>query len=76
MYFWNEGWIGVGIGQGVVPPHSHHAVQVTLGLSGGVAFREPEGLWIECDGAVILPNARHSFDGRKALVAMLFIDTE
>lgn len=76
VYFWDGGWIGVGRAQGVVKMHAHHAVQVTLGLSRGVAFREPGGEWIECDGAVILPNARHTFDGRMALVAMLFIDPE
>lgn len=76
MYFWDGGWIGVGTGLGIVPPHAHHALQVTLGLSGRIAFREPDGEWIECDGAVIQANATHSFDPRNALCALLFVDPE
>lgn len=76
VYFWDGGWIGVGTALAVVPPHSHHAVQVSLGLSGPIAFREPDGEWIECDGGAVVPNAPHSFDGRGQVVAMLFIDPE
>lgn len=76
IYFWDGGWIGVGTAQGVVPPHAHHAVQVTLGLDRRIAFREPDGEWIECDGAIITPNVQHSFDGRDAHVMMLFVDPE
>lgn len=76
IYFWDGGWIGVGVSQGVVPPHSHHAVQVTLGLDRDIGFREPDGEWVDCDGAIIMPNVPHSFDGRDALVMMLFIDPE
>jgi AraC-like DNA-binding protein len=76
VYVWDGGWIAVGTAPGVVPLHAHHAVQVTLGLTGRVAFRPAEGPWIECAGAVVLPNAPHSFDGRMAFVAMLFLDPE
>ncbi len=76
IYFWDGGWIGVGTSHGVVPPHSHHAVQVTLGLDRRIGFREPDGEWLDCDGAIIRPNAPHSFDGRSARVMMLFIDPE
>ena len=76
VYFWEGGWIGVGSSLGIVPPHSHHAVQVTLGLQGRVRFREPDAEWIGCDGAVVLPNAPHSFDGQGSVVAMLFVDPE
>jgi AraC family transcriptional regulator len=76
VYFWDGGWLGIGTGRGVVAPHSHHAIQVTLGLSDRVRFREPEGEWVECDGAAILPNAPHSFDGSDVLLVMLFMDPE
>ena len=76
VYFWDGGWVGVGTGLGIVPAHAHYALQVTLGLGGRVAFREPDAEWIECDGAAILPNAPHSFDPRGALLVMLFLDPE
>lgn len=61
---------------GVVPPHAHHAVQVTLALEGQVAFREPDSEWVACDGAIIAPNAPHSYDSRSSVVTMLFVDPE
>lgn len=76
VYFWDGGWIGIGAPTGIVPPHAHHAVQITLGLDGPVRFREPDGEWATSDGAIILPNAPHSFDGMSNTVAMLFIDPE
>ncbi|HVX87471.1 MAG TPA: hypothetical protein VG940_00985, partial [Gemmatimonadales bacterium] len=60
VYFWTGGWIGVGASIGVVAPHSHHAVQVTLGLSGQIRFQGPEGPWHDYEGAVIRPNVTHS----------------
>ena len=76
VYFWDGGWIGVGASMGIVPVHSHHAVQVTLGIEGGVRFRTPDTEWVDCDAAAVLPNAPHSFDGMGSVVAMLFIDPE
>jgi AraC-like DNA-binding protein len=76
VYFWDGGWIGVGPSQGVVPPHSHHAVQISLGLSGPLRMREAEGDWLTTDGGVVLPNAPHSFDGAGSVVAMIFVDPE
>lgn len=76
VYFWDGGWIGVAASRGIVPPHAHHAVQVTLALEGRIAFREPDADWVTSDGAVIAPNAPHSYDSRSAIVAMLFIDPE
>ncbi|HVX89793.1 MAG TPA: AraC family transcriptional regulator, partial [Gemmatimonadales bacterium] len=61
---------------GVVAPHSHHAVQVTLGLSGQIRFQGPEGPWHDYEGAVIRPNVTHSFDGRMQMITMLFVDPE
>lgn len=76
IYFWAGGWIGVGASVGVVAPHAHHAVQVTLGLTGKLGFRDGDHDWVEYDGGAILPNAPHSFDGKNAMIAMLFIDPE
>lgn len=76
VYFWDGGWIGVGVSSGVVPPHSHHAVQVTLGLDGPIRFRDGDGDWMQGDGGIVVPNATHSFDGAGSHIAMIFIDPE
>lgn len=60
----------------VVPPHAHHAVQVTLGLTGPVRLREEDGDWVESDGGAVRPNTPHAFDGGDSTYAMLFVDPE
>lgn len=75
-YLWDGGWVAVGRGREVVPPHAHHALQVSLALDGRIAFREPDAEWIECDGAIIRPNVAHSFDPRGMRVLMFFLDPE
>jgi AraC family transcriptional regulator len=77
-YFWDGGWIGIGRSRARVPPHAHHAVQVTISPEGTVRFRgdgEDEE-WRSCQGAVVLPDRTHAFDANGALVAMLFLDPE
>ncbi len=77
VYFWDGGWIGVGHSTGgVVPPHAHHAVQVTLGLEEPVRLQHEEEAWQEDAGGIVVPNATHRFAPPVTPVAMLFIDPE
>lgn len=76
VYFWDGGWFAVGRSLGAVPPHSHHAVQISIGLDGPVKFRDPDGPWQEFEGAAILPDVAHAFDGCDTLVTMLFVDPD
>jgi AraC family transcriptional regulator len=76
VYFWDGGWIGVGVSPGTVPPHSHHAVQISIGIDGPVRFRHGEGEWVDMPVGVVLPNEPHQFDGLGSLVAMVFVDPE
>jgi AraC family transcriptional regulator len=75
-YFWDGGWIGIGKGQGVVPTHAHHAVQITLSLDGPIRLRAEAGEWKTYQGAVVRPNVAHSFDPAGAVLVMLFVDPE
>lgn len=75
-YLWDGGWIGIGRGEGIVPPHSHHAIQISLPLDGIVRLREPEAEWQEYRGAIVMPDAPHSFDPDGSVVVMLFVDPE
>lgn len=51
--------------------HSHHAVQITIALTGRVDF-DGDGGRIAGDAIAIAPDSRHSFAGT-GLVAMLFV---
>lgn len=76
VYFWDGGWLGIGRGRGVVPPHSHHAVQISVGLDGPLRVRDGDEAWRECRAAAVLPDAEHSFDPCARQVAMLFVEPE
>lgn len=76
VYFWDGGWLGVGRSRGTVPPHAHHAIQISIGLDGPVRLRHGEGEWTELEGGLVLPDVPHSFDPRGSLTAMLFVDPE
>lgn len=75
-YFWEGGWIGVGQAGGVVPPHAHHAVQISLGLDGPLRLRAGDGDWETHRGGIVLPDVTHSFDASGTVVVMLFVDPE
>jgi len=77
VYFWDGGWLGVGWGgSGTVPPHSHHAAQISIGLDGPIAMRPGDGEWQELRAGAVQPDAEHAFDPRGRKVAMLFVDPE
>lgn len=75
-YLWEGGWIGIGRGLGMVPPHDHHAVQISLALDGDLRARQTDGEWVTSAGVIILPDVPHSFDPCGRAVAMLFVDPE
>ncbi len=52
-------------------PHAHHAVQITLALTGSVHV-EGEGDGISGEAIAIAPDARHAFEGT-GLIAHLFV---
>lgn len=75
-YIWEGGWVGVGRASAIVPPHAHHAVQISLALDGELRVQQPGQDWVAAPGAVVLPDEPHSFDPAGRLVAMLFMDPE
>lgn len=75
-YLWEGGFLLIGRGTGVVPPHAHHAIQVVVAMQGQVAIRGEDERWREGLGVVVQPDAVHSFDCRGALGAMFFVDPE
>jgi AraC family transcriptional regulator len=75
-YLWEGGFLAVGTAAGVVPPHSHHAIQVVIAVEGETAIRGKRGDWQTAAALIVRPDVEHSFDGRGFLGAMLLIDPE
>jgi AraC family transcriptional regulator len=75
-YVWDGGFMGIGRSSGVVPPHSHHAFQISLALDGEIRLAGEDGDWTNYQGVAIEADAMHSFDANGARVAMLFVDPE
>jgi AraC family transcriptional regulator len=75
-YLWEGGFLLAARAQGVVPSHSHHAIQIVIALDGCVAICGTDGEWRESRGIVVRPDAEHSFDCNAALGVMVFVDPE
>ncbi len=75
-YLWEGGFLVVGRADGVIPPHTHHAIQIVITVEGEVATRGKRGDWQVAPAVIVRPDVEHSFDGRGAVGAMLFVDPE
>lgn len=75
-YLWEGGFLLMGSGRGVVPPHAHHAIQIVMAFDGRVAIRGEHDEWREGPGVVVQADVVHSFDCQGASAAMFFVDPE
>jgi AraC family transcriptional regulator len=75
-YLWDGGFLLLGQAQGVVPAHSHHAIQIVISLDQPVAVCGHHENWSRGRGIVVRPDVVHSFDCSGAFGAMLFVDPE
>src|SRR3954452_666898 len=75
-YLWEGGFLVIAQAGGEVPPHSHHAIQIFLGLDAAAAIRPTGGEWREGRGIIVRPDVEHSFNARGASGALLFVDPE
>lgn len=76
VLLWTGGSLWIGRQAGRVSPHAHHAIQISLALSGRLQFRSDPGEWAEYIGALIRPHHRHQFDGCGESVAQIFVEPE
>jgi len=76
VLLWSGGslWIGHAAGSG--NEHAHHAIQISLALTGRLKLRSDHGAWHEYTGAIVRPHHRHQFDGCGESVAQLFVEPE
>jgi AraC-like DNA-binding protein len=75
-YLWDGGFLLVGRGEGVIPPHLHHAIQIVLAIEGDVGIRGGSGDWRSGRCVVVRPDVVHSYNPNGALSAMVFVDPE
>jgi AraC family transcriptional regulator len=75
-YLWDGGFFLIGRGEGVVLPHSHHAIQIVIAIDGEVAIQGERGDWRIGRGFIVRPDAVHSYKPQGTLVAMLLVDPE
>ena len=75
-YLWEGGFLAIGQAGGEVPAHSHHAIQVFIGISGKAAIRAAGGAWRQAGGVIVRPDVEHGFDAQGATGALLLFDPE
>ena len=76
-YLWEGGFFLIGgRGQGIVPPHLHHAIQIAVAIDGDVGIRGKRGDWRMGRGHIVRPDVVHSFNPNGVLGAMLLVDPE
>ncbi|HEX2188164.1 MAG TPA: AraC family transcriptional regulator [Longimicrobiaceae bacterium] len=75
-YLWDGGFLTLGRGDGVVPPHSHHAIQIVVGLDGVVGLQGPDGDWVRERGIMVAADVPHQFTPAGSLLGMIFVDPE
>jgi AraC-like DNA-binding protein len=61
---------------GVVPPHSHHAIQVVITVDGEAGISTDGEHWRSGRGIIVPPDLVHTYAGQSAFGAMLFVDPE
>ena len=49
-YLWEGGFLAIGKSDGIVPLHSHHAIQIVIAINGEVAIKGTRGEWRDCRG--------------------------
>lgn len=75
-YFWDGGFLAIGISKGVVPPHAHHAYQMVVSADRPSKLAHDGGPWQYHEAAIVRADEPHAFDGDGILGAMLLIDPE
>jgi AraC-like DNA-binding protein len=75
-YLWDGGFLLLGRSEGTIGAHAHHAIQVVIALSGEPAICAEGDDWRAGRGFIVLPDVVHSYDGRGAEGAMVFVDPE
>ncbi len=75
-YLWDGGFLLIAGSEGVVPSHSHHAIQVVITMEGEAGIAEEGKEWRSARGIIVPPNVVHTYSGQGSYGAMLFVDPD
>jgi AraC-like DNA-binding protein len=76
VMLWNGGSLWIGHNAGPTQAHAHHAIQISVALTGQVKFRRPAQPWESYRAALVPPHQPHQFDGDGQSVAQIFVEPE
>ena len=77
VLLWSGGSLWIGRDAGRAKPHAHHAIQVSLALTGKPRLRGADDReWATYEVAVVPSHHRHEFDGAGQTVAQVFVEPE
>lgn len=77
IVFWRGGSVWIGHAGEETGFHAHHAIQITLALSGGaLRFRGPGEDWTSYKAAIVAAHQSHAFEACGELVALVFVEPE
>lgn len=77
VVFWEGGSLWLALITGGNSLHRHHAIQVSLPLTGRVRFRRSPGEdWVSYPAAIITPDVPHAFDAPGTVVANILFEPE
>ncbi|MDB5506418.1 MAG: hypothetical protein JWR75_1056 [Devosia sp.] len=77
VMFWQGGSLWLALIGGGNSVHLHHAIQISLPLSGMVRFRRAHNEeWVDYPGAVIAPDVPHAFAATGLVVANILFEPE
>jgi len=77
VLLWRGGSLWIGRGAGRAQMHAHHAIQITLAMTGSFLMHgEHDAEDTPRRGTVVMPHRRHQFDGCGHAVAVLFVEPE
>jgi AraC family transcriptional regulator len=77
VVFWEGGSLWLALITGGNSLHLHHAIQISLPLTGSVRFRRSQSAeWVDYSGAVIAPDLPHAFDAPGTVVANILFEPE
>ena len=78
VIFWGGGNLWIGSAVGAIELHAHHAIQIAVGFSGPVEFRQsPRDEWKSYPtGALIQPGAPHEFRAPGQRIANILYEPE
>jgi AraC family transcriptional regulator len=75
-YLWDGGFALLSASEGVVPVHSHHAIQIVIAMEGEAGISTTGDDWQSARGIIVPPDVPHTFSAQGAFGAMLMVDPE